>query len=221
MAAFFCIMFPVSRIMIIRIYTVPQSSYINRSIRSLHDASYSGISNSTPFQFDTFQLVPVTYFYPVKFKIRSQPDVSSRVNLKRQKKRPLTEQLKFILLRINSPKAITSSYIQPSIFKYRVINNMVWTLSRPLVMVQIMIKTVLLSAISAYSTSICAYIYLVIFFIITNRFYVIMVNRVLPGRRVISKDSTRPMQPIHTSPICANPQIMVFIFDHLPHNRKV
>ena len=98
---------------------------------------------------------------------------------------------------------------------------MVWTLSRPLVMVQIMIKTVLLSAISAYSTSICAYIYLVIFFIITNRFYVIMVNRVLPGRRVISKDSTRPMQPIHTSPICANPQIMVFIFDHLPHNRKV
>lgn len=141
----------------------PQSSYINRSIRSLHDADYSGISNSTPFQFDTFQLVPVTYFYPVKFKIRSQPDVSSRVNLKRQKKRPFTEQLKFILLRINSPKAITSSYIQPSIFKYRVINNMVWTLSCPLVMVQIMIKTVLLSVISAYSTSICTYIYLVIF----------------------------------------------------------
>ena len=63
---------------------------------------------------------------------------------------------------------------------------MVWTLSCPLVMVQIMIKTVLLSVISAYSTSICTYIYLVIFFIITNRFYVIMVNKLISGIKIFN-----------------------------------
>jgi len=86
MAILFCIMFPVPRFMTIGIYTISQGSNINRPVSRFHYLGYPGTGSSASLQLDAFQLIPIPCFHPVKFEIGRQPDVSSRIHLKRQEK---------------------------------------------------------------------------------------------------------------------------------------
>ena len=100
------------------------------------------------------------------------------------------------------------------------IDNLSRTFSCLFKFLKIIMKLSTFSVVTTKSSGICAYIYMITFFIIGNTLHIIMYDRIPTGSHVICKSLTLPVQTINPTTVSTNPEVMLLIFHHLSHNGK-